>query len=157
MRCPIWLFFCSSSISCFADMWFRYSLNDSEILPAVPIITGIAFVFKIPHSLYFYRNNFIFKLFFDSLLLLSCFCFTYALCWCSFVTLCRQFVAFLLLTTWLSTLHFNNQEPKCAELNHRHHHNHLPLLMYGHVFDVSPPPSRFNDFNGACVVWGSLN
>ena len=38
---------CSSLISCFADMWFRYCLNDFEIVPVAPVITGIAFVFKI--------------------------------------------------------------------------------------------------------------
>jgi hypothetical protein len=50
VQCPIWLFFCSSLISCFAGTWFRYCLNDSKIVPAAPIITGIAFVFKILHS-----------------------------------------------------------------------------------------------------------
>ena len=37
--------FCSSLISCFPGMLLTYFLNDFEIAPVAPIITGIAFVF----------------------------------------------------------------------------------------------------------------
>ena len=37
--------FCSSFISCFPGMLLRYSLNDVEMVPVAPIITGIIFVF----------------------------------------------------------------------------------------------------------------
>jgi len=52
--------FCSSLTSCFPDMLLMYFLNDLEIFPVAPIITGIAFVFtfhmpciSIVRSLYF--------------------------------------------------------------------------------------------------------
>ena len=52
--------FCSSLISCFPGMLLTYFLNDFEIVPVAPIITGIAFVFTfhmrciyIVRSLYF--------------------------------------------------------------------------------------------------------
>ena len=37
--------FCSSLTSCFPGMSLTYFLNDFEIVPVVPIITGITFVF----------------------------------------------------------------------------------------------------------------
>ena len=37
--------FCSSLISCFPGMLLTYFLNDFEIVPVAPIITGITFVF----------------------------------------------------------------------------------------------------------------
>ena len=37
--------FCSSLTSCFPCMLLMYFLNDSEIVPVAPIITGITFVF----------------------------------------------------------------------------------------------------------------
>ena len=37
--------FCSSLTSCFPGMLFTYFLNDFEIVPVAPIITGITFVF----------------------------------------------------------------------------------------------------------------
>ena len=37
--------FCSSLTSCFPDMLLTYFLNDFEIVPVAPIITGITFVF----------------------------------------------------------------------------------------------------------------
>ena len=37
--------FCSSLTSCFPGMLLTYFLNDIEIVPVAPIITGIAFVF----------------------------------------------------------------------------------------------------------------
>jgi len=52
--------FCSSLTSCFPGMLLTYFLNDSEIVPVAPIITGITFVFYIPHALYFYCKIFIF-------------------------------------------------------------------------------------------------
>ena len=38
--------FCSSLTSCFPGMLLTYFLNDFEIVPVPPIITGITFVFK---------------------------------------------------------------------------------------------------------------
>ena len=37
--------FCSSFTSCFPGMLLTYFLNDLEIVPVAPIITGITFVF----------------------------------------------------------------------------------------------------------------
>jgi len=52
--------FCSSLTSCFPGMLLTYFLNDFEIVPVAPIITGITFVFtfhmcciSIVRSLYF--------------------------------------------------------------------------------------------------------
>ena len=52
--------FCSSLTSCFPGMLLAYSLNDFEIVPVAPVITGITFVFtfhmrciSIVRSLYF--------------------------------------------------------------------------------------------------------
>ena len=52
--------FCSSLPSCFSAMLLAYFLNDFEIVPVAPIITGITFVFtfhmrciSIVRSLYF--------------------------------------------------------------------------------------------------------
>ena len=52
--------FCSSFTSCFPGMLLTYFLNDSEIVPVAPSITGITFVFtfhmrciSIVRSLYF--------------------------------------------------------------------------------------------------------
>ena len=52
--------FCGSSTSCFPEMLLTYFLNEFEIVPVAPIITGIAFVFtfhmrciSIVRSLYF--------------------------------------------------------------------------------------------------------
>jgi len=42
------------------DMLFRYFLNDFEMVPFAPIITGIAFISNISHTLYFYCKVFIF-------------------------------------------------------------------------------------------------
>ena len=51
--------FCSSLISCFPGMLLTYFLNDFEIVPVAPIITGIIFVFYIPRALYFYCKVFV--------------------------------------------------------------------------------------------------
>ena len=52
--------FCSSFTSCFPGMLLTYFLNNFEIVPVAPIITGIAFVFtfhmhciSVIRSLYF--------------------------------------------------------------------------------------------------------
>ena len=37
--------FCNSMILCFPGIFHRYFLNDFEIVPFAPIITGITFVF----------------------------------------------------------------------------------------------------------------
>ena len=39
--------FCRSSTTCYPGVLFTYFLNDSEIVPAAPIITGITFVFTL--------------------------------------------------------------------------------------------------------------
>ena len=59
--------FCSSLISCFPGMMLRYFLNDFEIVPVAPIITGITFVFtfhmrciSIMRSLYFRISRLLF-------------------------------------------------------------------------------------------------
>jgi len=39
--------FCSSLTTCFPGMLLTYFLNDFDIVPVAPIITGIAFVFTI--------------------------------------------------------------------------------------------------------------
>ena len=44
--------FGSSFILCFPCMLLRYFLNDFEMVPVTPIITGIT-CFYIPHALYF--------------------------------------------------------------------------------------------------------
>ena len=46
--------FCSSMTSWFPRMLLTYFLNDYEMVPVAPNITGITFVFYIPHALYFY-------------------------------------------------------------------------------------------------------
>ena len=53
--------FCSSLTSCFPGTLLTYFLNDFEIVPVAPIITGITFVFafhmrciSIVRSLYYY-------------------------------------------------------------------------------------------------------
>ena len=42
---PSMAVFCSSLTSCFPGMLLMYFLNDYEIVPVAPIITGITFVF----------------------------------------------------------------------------------------------------------------
>jgi len=44
---PNMVVFCSSLTSCFLGMLFLYFLNDFEIVPVAPIITGITFVFTL--------------------------------------------------------------------------------------------------------------
>ena len=52
--------FWSSLTSCFLGMLLTSFLNDFEIVPVTPVITGINFVFYIPHALYFCCKIFIF-------------------------------------------------------------------------------------------------
>ena len=54
--------FCSSLTSCFPGMLLMYFLNDFEIVPVAPIITGTTYhlCFYIPHALHFYCKVFIF-------------------------------------------------------------------------------------------------
>jgi hypothetical protein len=49
---------CNSFTSCFPGMLARYFLNNSEMISVAPIITGITFIFKIQHALYFYCKVF---------------------------------------------------------------------------------------------------
>jgi hypothetical protein len=37
--------FCSSMMSCFRGMLLTYFLNDSEMVPVAPVITGISLLF----------------------------------------------------------------------------------------------------------------
>ena len=54
--CPVpnMAVFCSSLTSWFPGTFITYFLNDFEIVPVAPIVTGITFVFYIPHALYYY-------------------------------------------------------------------------------------------------------
>ena len=52
--------FCSFLTSYFPGMLLTSFLNDFEIVPVTPVITGINFVFYIPHALYFCCKIFIF-------------------------------------------------------------------------------------------------
>ena len=42
---PTMAFFCSSLISCFPGMLLRYCVNDFEMVPVTPLITGITSAF----------------------------------------------------------------------------------------------------------------
>jgi hypothetical protein len=53
--------FCSSLTSWFPGMVLTYFLNDFEMVPIAPIITGNNLFFYIPHTLYFYCKVFIFQ------------------------------------------------------------------------------------------------
>jgi hypothetical protein len=52
--------FCNSMILCFPSMFHRYFLNDFEIVPFAPIITGITFVFIFHMGCIFVVRRFIF-------------------------------------------------------------------------------------------------
>ena len=52
--------FCSSFTSWFPGVLLMYFLNDFEMVPVAPIITGITLVFYRPHALYFYCQVLIF-------------------------------------------------------------------------------------------------
>jgi len=43
---PVWQFFCISFISCFPAMLLRNFMNEFEMVPVAPIISGITVVFK---------------------------------------------------------------------------------------------------------------
>jgi len=48
---------CSSLISCFPSMLLRYFLNDFELVPVAPIISGVTFAFTFHiHSFFIVRN-----------------------------------------------------------------------------------------------------
>jgi len=51
--------FCSFLISCFPGMSFWYFVNDFEMVPVALIITSIAFIIYIPHTLYLLRGIYI--------------------------------------------------------------------------------------------------
>ena len=63
VQCPIWLFFCSSLISCFPGMLIRYCLSDSEVVPVAPVITGITFAFTFHKHWISIMNYFYFNVF----------------------------------------------------------------------------------------------
>jgi len=46
--------FWSSLTSCFPSMLLTYFLNDFEIVPVAPIITGITFIFTFVFTYYYY-------------------------------------------------------------------------------------------------------
>jgi hypothetical protein len=61
--------FCNPLMLCFANMLFRYCLNDSEVVRVGPIITGVSFIFTFHiHCVYIVRYLY-FKIFFASFLL----------------------------------------------------------------------------------------
>ena len=68
--------FCSSLTSCFPGMLLTYFLNDFEIVPVAPIITGITFVFTFHMRCISVVRSLYFRIFSVLLLLLS---FTYFL------------------------------------------------------------------------------
>ena len=45
MQCPIWLILCSSLILCSPGALFKCFLNDFEMVPIFPLITGTTFIF----------------------------------------------------------------------------------------------------------------
>jgi hypothetical protein len=53
-------------------MLLTYFLNDFEMVPVAPIITGITFVFYIPHALYFYCRVFIYLLIIIIIIIILC-------------------------------------------------------------------------------------
>ena len=55
--------FCSSLTSCFPGMLLTYFLNDFEIVPVAPIITGITFVFKFHMRCIYIANSLYFRIF----------------------------------------------------------------------------------------------
>jgi hypothetical protein len=54
--------FCSSLILCFAGMLLKCFLDCFEIVPVVPIATGVTLGFYSSHALYFYSKVFYFKI-----------------------------------------------------------------------------------------------
>ena len=65
--------FCSSLTSCFPGMLPTYFLNDFEIVPVAPIITGITFVFTFHMRCISIVRSLYFRIFSASLLLLYIF------------------------------------------------------------------------------------
>ena len=61
--------FCSSLTSCFRDMLLTYFLNDSEIVPVAPVITGITFVFTFHTRCMFVVRSLYFRIFSASFLI----------------------------------------------------------------------------------------
>jgi hypothetical protein len=45
VQCPIWLIFCSSLILCSPVALLKCFMNDFEMVPVSPVITGIIFIF----------------------------------------------------------------------------------------------------------------
>jgi len=68
VQCPIWLFFCSSLISCFPGTLLRYCLSDFEMVPAAPNITGITFAFTFHMRWISVTRSLYYKIFSASLL-----------------------------------------------------------------------------------------
>jgi len=64
VQCTVWLFFCSSLISCFPGTLFRYRLSYFELVRVSAFITGITFWFHIPHALnFYYKMSLYFRIF----------------------------------------------------------------------------------------------
>jgi len=59
---------CSSLMSCFPGMKFRYFLNDFQMVPCVPTITEVTFVFTLYMSCNSIVSSLYFKIFWASLL-----------------------------------------------------------------------------------------
>jgi hypothetical protein len=60
---PNMVVFCSSYTSCFPGMLLTYLLNDFEVVPVAPIITGFTFVFTFHmRCIYFIRSLYYYQL-----------------------------------------------------------------------------------------------
>ena len=66
---PNMIVFRSSLTSCFPSMLLRYFLNDFEIVPVAPIITGITFVFTLHMRCISIVRSLYFRVFTDSFLI----------------------------------------------------------------------------------------
>ena len=67
--------FCSSLTSCFPGMLLTYFLNDFEIVPVAPIITGTTFVFTFHMSCISSVRSLYFKIFSASFIIIITSCF----------------------------------------------------------------------------------
>ena len=134
---PIWLFFCSSVISCFPEMLLRYRLSDYEMVPFAPVTTGITFAFTFHMRWYSVMGSLCFTTFSASFLntFLSP---EIATCINKHVPFLLSwiFVSGLLLGTVLSVRYYYYY--------HHHHHHFLPLFE---AVDLRVPNSKVRVVN----------
>jgi len=75
--------FCSLLILCFPNMWLRYFLNDFKMVPVVPFIVDITYVFTFHfHSIFLARS-----LYFRIIIIIYNYIIYY---YCSFIVLCHS-------------------------------------------------------------------